>query len=466
MGFANRGMSRFFGDRQFYRNVVTLVLPLVLQQTIASVVNLLDNVMVGGLGTEAISAVAIVSQIVFVYNLMLFGSMSGASIFSAQYVGARDDEGVRNTFRYKLLFGLAILCAAVAVIYSIGDKIILLYINDADGGVTSVAAVTSLAERYLRIIVWSLPPFLISQCLGSTLRENGQARAPMIASTAAIVVNLAGNWLLIYGKLGFPELGVEGAAIATSASRYVETAILIVYCFRARDEYPFLRGLVKTLRIPFALVKRIFITGAPLFVNETLWSLSMAAMVQCYSVRGLQTTAAVNIESTIWQLFAVGMFSMGTAISVLVGQRLGAGDMEGARDTDRKLLCLTVLINVGFGVLLAAASWLIPRAYNVEPEVRALATRLLLVSASMLPLNAIVQGIYFTIRSGGRTLITMLYDSVFCWLVQYPVAYLLVHYTELPVVWIYLAVRAVIGVKLFIAAPLLKNGTWARKIVQ
>lgn len=464
MATSSRGLGRLIGDRKFYGSVLSLAVPLVVQQTIASVVNLLDNVMVGRLSTEAISSVAIVSQILFVYNLMLFGSMSGASVYGAQFVGSRDDEGVRYAFRYKLICGIIIFALALTVMLLFGDRLVLLYISDADGGATSTALTELFAQDYMRISLWGLAPFMLSQCIGSTLRENGQARAPMIASSIAIGVNLVGNWLLIYGKLGFPALGVSGAAIATVISRYVEIAIMGAYCISARDEYPFLRGLVRTLKIPLSLAKRIFLTGWPLLVNETLWSLSIAAISQCYSVRGLQTMAAVNIESTIWQLFAVGMFSMGTAISVIVGQRLGANDIEGAKDADLKLLFLTFLVNVALGLALAGTSWLIPQAYNVEPEVRRLATELLIAAGLLLPINSVAQGIYFTIRSGGHTVITMFYDSIFCWVVQYPIAFLLSRFTDLSVVWIYVVIRSVMLVKVIGVGPYLLRGSWAQRI--
>lgn len=445
--------------------MIALVIPLLIQQGITSFVNLLDNVMVGGLGTTAISGVAIVNQLIFVFNLTIFGGMSGASIYGAQFAGNHDNDGVRNTFRFKLLLGTGVLAVGLIVFLCFGRELILLYLNGQGGEEAALNQTLAEAQRYLSIAVWGLLPFMVSQALSSTLRETGETLAPMLTSVLSFLVNLVLNYALIYGKLGCPKLGVAGAAYATVIARYAETLVIILYTVIRRKKFPFICGALRRLRIPAALAKKICITGAPLLFNELLWSIATASINQCYSVRGLGAVAAVNIVSTAWNVFAIVMFSMGSVISILVGQRLGAGDIEGARADDRRLVMLDFLLHIGIGILVIALSRVIPQIYNTEQAVRDTASRMLVVAGLALPLHAVAHAAYFSIRSGGRTMITFLLDSVYTWLVPLPLAFVLSRFTSIDVVAIYAVIQFSDAVKIAVGLPMLLSGRWARNII-
>lgn len=314
-------LKRYLGDRTFYKMVIALVIPLIIQQGITSFVSLLDNVMVGGLGTEAISSVAIVNQLVMVFNLALFGGLSGASIFGAQFFGNGDFKGLRETFRFKLIFGFVACVCAIGVFLLFGSNLVSLFLsgdNDA-----ALRQTLEMAQDYMRISLWGLVPFMIVQTYTGTLRETGETVAPMVSSILAILVNLVLNYALIYGNFGFPRLGVAGAAIATVISRYVEMTYLVVSTHLHTERYSCFSGIYSDFSIPAALAKKIVRTGTPLMVNELLWSLGMTVINQNYSTRGLNAVAAVNIESTAWNFFCIIMFAMGNAVAILVGQRLG-----------------------------------------------------------------------------------------------------------------------------------------------
>lgn len=468
-GTAPRGFAafrkKFIGDKAFYAALVSLVLPLAIQQGITSFVNLLDNVMVGALCTESISGVAIVNQLVFVFNLTIFGALSGASIFGAQYAGVGDHEGLRNTFRFKLIIGVLITALATTLFSVFGEELIALYIHDTAAGAASPELTMSEAKGYLSIALWGLFPFMVSQSFASTLRETGETKAPMRASIVSILVNFVLNYLLIYGKFGFPNMGVRGAALATVIARFVEAAYLVAYTYGNRAKHPFIAGALRSLRIPAALVKRILATGAPLLVNEFLWSAGTALINQCYSYRGLQVVAATNITSTVWQLFAVIMFAMGSAISILCGQKLGAGDIRGAREENTKLIFADVVLHVFVGLVIVAFSGWIPRIYNVGDDVRALTASMIAISGATLWLHALTHAAYFTIRSGGRTLITFLFDSGYTWAVALPLAYVLCYRTPLDIVLVYACLQACDLIKVALSMPLLVKGTWARNII-
>ena len=456
--------SRFIGDKAFYKSVLTLLIPIIIQQFITSFVSLLDNVMVGSLGTEAISAASIANQVMMVFNLAVFGGMSGASIFGAQFFGKGDMDGMRHTFRFKLFFGALVSAAAILVYLLFGEGFIDSFLKgESNGG--DLALTLKSGCSYLYIMLWGLPPFALVQIYAGTLRESGETRAPMFAGICAILTNLAGNWILIFGNLGAPKLGVEGAAIATVISRYAELAIVAVYTHRHSEKYVFIAGAYKSLYVPGKLVARISRTAAPLLVNEILWSLGMTFINQFYSSRGLNAVAALNINGTAFNLFCVIMFAMGSAVSIMVGQRLGAGKIAEARDVDRKLIFLTEVIHVVIGAAVILTAPLIPRLYNVSEEVRDLTRQLLIIVGLSLPIHSFAHVAYFTIRSGGRTVITFFFDAFYTWAVTVVLAFCLTRFTDWPIVQIYFCVMFIDIFKVLVGALMIRSGFWSRNVV-
>lgn len=452
------------GDRAFYRQVIAIVLPIIIQNTISNVVSLLDNVMVGAVGTLEMSAVSIVNQLLFVFYLCIFGGLAGAGIFATQFAGAKDDEGVRHCFRIKWMIALLMLVCSFVIFLAVPRQLIGIYL--AQGTAAEDAAKTlGFGLNYLMVMLAGLIPFAISQIYASTLREVGETRLPMFASIAAILVNLVFNYLLIFGKFGFPCLGVTGAAIATVISRYVEMAIITIYTHLRSCQFVFIRGAYRSLHVPHKLLMDVFKRGMPLLVNEFFWSSGMAVLLQCYSVRGLDVVAACNIASTVSNLFKVVFLSMGNAVAIMVGQALGANRIEEAKDTAWKLMTASVASNLAMSTLLFALAPAIPQIYNTEPHVREIAMKMLWVVAAMMPLYSAAHCCYFTLRSGGRTIITFIFDSGFTWGICVPFAYVLANMTGLPIVPLYLAVQSLELIKVVIGVILMKKGVWVRNII-
>ncbi len=455
--------EKFFGDKNFYKMVMMIAIPIMIQNGITNFVNLLDNIMVGRIGTEQMSGVAIVNQLIFVYNLCIFGGLSGAGIFTAQYYGQGDEEGIRNTFRFKVWMAFVITVAAILIFIFGGSQLISLYLND--GGSGNLMAALQYGKTYLGIMLLGFPGFMLVQIYSSTLRECGETVVPMKAGVAAVFANLIGNYLLIYGKFGFPELGVAGAAIATAVSRYVEAVIVILWTHYNKERNSYIVGLYSTMKIPVSLVKRILIKGTPLLLNETFWSMGMAALTQCYSVRGLQVVAAINISNTIGNLFNVSFIAMGSAVSIIIGQLLGAGKLEEARDTDNKLIVFSILLCMAVAVFMVMTSFVFPDFYNTEESTRTLATGFILLQALFLPQNAFLNVTYFTLRSGGKTIVTFFFDSVFICLISVPIAFVLSRFTTLPILLVFAMVQAGDWIKCVIGFVLVKKGTWIQNIV-
>ena len=456
--------EKFIGDRKFYRMVLAIAVPIMIQNGITNFVNLLDNIMVGQVGTEQMSGVAIVNQLVFVYNLCLFGAVSGAGIFTAQFFGHRDDEGIQYTFRFKLYMVSALTAGTILLFLTNGDALIQMYLNgSSDGG--DLTAALFYGKQYLAVIMFGFPAFMVVQTYSSTLRECGETLLPMKAGIAAVVVNLLFNYLLIYGKFGFPQMGVAGAAAATVLSRYVEAFIVIRGVHRHADRHTYIVGMYRSLKIPGYLAKDILLKGMPLLFNETLWAAAQAMLLQCYSVRGLSVVAGLNIANTIANLFNVVFIALGDSVAIVVGQLLGAGKMEKAREMDNKMIAFSVLCCTGVAIVMLFIAPLFPQLYNTTARSRELAARFIMLQALFMPQNAFLHASYFTLRSGGKTIITFFFDSVFVWCVSVPIAYLLSRFTSLHVLIIFTCVNIGDWIKCAVGFILVKKGVWMQNIV-
>lgn len=287
----------------------------------------------------------------------------------------------------------------------------------------------------------------------------------MKAGVVAICVNLLFNYLLIYGVFFFPRLGVRGAAIATVLSRYVEAAIVIGWTHRHTEKNAFAKGLYSTLKVPANLTKKILVKGTPLLFNETLLASAMAMLTQCYSIRGLNVVASLNISNTINNVFNIVFIALGDSVAIIVGQLLGAGDMKKARDTDNKMIAFSVMCCTCVAMVMFVMAPLFPMLYNTNDEARELAKYLIMITAFFMPQNAFLHATYFTLRSGGKTIITFLFDSVFIWCVSVPIAFVLSRYTGIHVLVIYACVQLADLIKCVIGFVLVKKGVWLQNIV-
>lgn len=457
--------SKYIGDAQFYKKTLGVAIPIMIQNGITNFVGLLDNIMVGQVGTEQMSGIAIVNQLLMVFNLAIFGAISGAGIFTAQYYGCGNDDGVRNTFRFKMYICIGLTLVGILALVFWGENLILMYLRGEGNGL-SVEEALVYGKKYLRIMLIGLIPFAVESAYSGTLRECGETSVSMKAGIVAVAVNLVLNYLLIFGKFGLPALGVEGAAIATVISRYVQVVIVIVWTHTHKERMPFIVGAYRRPVVPAALIGRIILRGAPLMFNEILWASGMAVLSQCYSLRGLDAVAAINISNTITNLFNVAFIAFGDAIAIVVGQLLGSGDYEEAKDTDRKLITFSVILCLALGALLALLAPLFPKMYNTTDGVRQLAVQFMRVSAVFMPVWAFMHAAYFTLRSGGKTIVTFLFDSVFLWAVSVPVAFVLSRYTGMYMIMLYLCIQSLDIIKCVVGFILVKKGVWINNIVR
>ncbi len=456
-------MRKLIGDRDFYRRTLSLAIPVIIQNAITNFVSLLDNLMVGSIGEEQMSGVAITNQLFFVFNLCIFGAVSGAGIFTAQFHGCGDTKGVRETFRFKLMMVTVMTVFSTGLFVWKGRELIALFLTpDAMGDVTRTL---DFGEQYMFIMLIGIMPFSIVQAYSGTLRETGETKLPMIAGCVAVVVNLIFNYVLIFGNFGAPRLGVAGAAIATVISRFAELIIVMAAVGIRHKKFTFIEGAYRSLYVKKSTVAGILKKGTPLILNEALWSIGVTVMVQSYSTRGLTVVAAYNITSTIVNLFSIVFLAMGNVVAIIIGHHLGAGDFRKAKEDAPKLIAFSTVTALGMASIMAISSPYIPMLYNVSDTVRNLATELLLCASLVMPFSALCHASYFTLRSGGRTGLTFLFDNGFMWLLNVPLAFVLSRFTGMPIVPLYLICQMLEAVKCIVAIILVKTGVWVRNVI-
>lgn len=448
----------------YFKRMILIAIPIMIQNGITNFVSMLDNIMVGKVGTLQMTGVSIVNQLIFIYGLCIFGAMSGAGIFTAQFYGKQDKDGLRSTLQYKLVTAVILAFLGIATFGLLGETLISAYLK-GEGTPEDIATVMAYAKGYMKLTLIGTVPFALSQAYASTMRETSDRLIPMVSTISAVIVNLVFNYLLIFGKCGFPELGVNGAAIATTLSRFVEMGILIVWAHTHKHKYDFIPGLFTKFTITKQQVIKITKVAFPLLLNETLWAGGLAVLNQCYSLRGLSVVAAINIVSTLTNVFNVSFIALGHATGIILSQMLGAGEKPQAKFAAPKLYAFSMVSVVPIAVAMALCSSIFPDIYNTDDTVRAIATSLILTSAMFMPLQAGTNAGYFTLRSGGKTLMTFLFDCGFVWVVNIPLAFVLSRFTDLDIIYLYGAILGTDAIKCVLSYILVKKGIWLNSVV-
>ncbi len=451
-------------NKEIYRRALLLAVPMMIQNGITNMVGLVDNVMVGSLGTEAMTAVSIVGQLLFVFNLAIFGGLSGPGIYGAQFFGQENTEGVKSTFRMKLMISVVCALGGLAVFLLFGEQLVSLYLNGESADIDKTLTM-KYAMEYLTIMLIQLFPFALIQVYATTLRETGDSLKPMVGGVASVVVDVVFNYLLIYGKFGMPALGVRGAAIATVLARFVELFVVIIWAHARKDKHTFLQDIYRTLRVPKELAGKVLLKTLPIFSNEFLWAGGLAALTQCYSTRGLEIVAGLNISNAICNLLNVVFVALGSAVGILTGQTLGASEYEKAQRDSFALMKFTGAICACLTVVLIAVSGVFPSLYKTTDEVRGYGQIFIIITACFFPVQGFLNALYFTLRSGGKTLITFLFDSVYSWVICVPAAILLCHFSPLSIFVIYGIIQSLDIVKIIVGYFLVRKGVWISNLV-
>jgi putative MATE family efflux protein len=447
-------IRQFIGDKQFYKRLFVITLPLIVQQLITVSVQLIDNIMVGRLGELAIGSVAVVNQLFFVIILITFGVMSGAGIYSAQYFGSKDYDKLRQTFRFKILAGIFVSIVAMILLTVLGRFFIGLF--------TENTTTISMGMDYLSIVRFSILPWVLTVAISNTFRETGVTKPLLYISIVAILTNTLLNFVLIFGLFGFPRLEVVGAAIGTLIARIVEFSLTLLLLMKKGKAFN--TSLKALFKINPVVLKGIFIMAIPLTLNEALWSLGQTTYLQAYSTRGDSALAAMNITNAISQLVFVMFGAIATGIAVLVGNTLGRNALHEAKDNAKKVIAFAVMFACFMGIILFSLSFFIVDLYDVEILTRQTAIFNIRVNSLFIPIYAFNVSLYFTLRSGGDMRSTMMIDSGFMWIISVPFALILAHFTNLPVTLMFLLVQSTEIPKVMFALHRYRKGYWIKNL--
>lgn len=457
-------MKKFIGDKKFYKYLFAIVIPIVLQQFITQFVSLLDNLMIGQIGSSEMTGVSLANQLLFVFNLGVFGSLSGASIFASQYFGAKNKNGYLEAFRFKWLLGIAIFLFSTTIFILFKNQLLSFFINTNEADATNPEVVLNTGATYLMIMIIGNIPFIIKEIYATSLREMKETFVPMLSGIIAIIVNLVFNYLLIFGKLGFPTLGAAGAAIATVISRFVEMIVVVSYTYIRIKKYDFLKGAYKKV-VAFHSIKKFLPKTILLVSNEVFWSLGLTLILSCYSIRGLDIVASLNIANTAANLFITIGTSLGNATSIILGIKLGEKDIVGAKNDSYKILAFAFAVSLIFTMLMIGSSFILPNIYNTTDPIKEVARNIIIISAIFLPINVFNTCCYFTLRAGGRIFLTILFDSLFVMFIRVPLAFILSKYTYMSIYIVYSIVYGIDTIKVFIGYYLIDKGIWLKTIV-
>jgi len=420
--------TSLLGPPHFYKAVLRIALPVMFQQFIQSMVSLIDNFMVAGLGDVSMAAVNVANQILFLFFVITASVAWGGGIFLTQYSGAKDADGMKQAYRFKVLLTLGAGIVFFILFWTIPDKLIGLMTM----GNASQAEISAKGVEYLRCVSFTLLPIAISTAAGTSFRDTGNPRIPMIFSSVATLINTFGNWVLIYGNLGAPRLEITGAAIATIVARFFEAAAFIIYMKRKKiDFYAPFRTLFKVDR---DLARRILSKSTMVFAADISWAVSETVMIAVYNGKGgAATVAGMAAGWTITNIFMLAMTGIVTAASVCTGKSLGEGDLDGARKQSVWLQsgsfiagCVVALIGAGVSFLL------VPLVFgNLSDEARRITLGLVLMILCYYPLWSVLNCVFFICRAGGDAVIGFFTDFIVNLGLVIPGVILLAHFTTL-----------------------------------
>lgn len=447
-------MLKLKENKKFYLHVLAIAIPFMLQQLITSSVNLLDNLMVGQLGDAAIAGVAAANRYYMIANFGIFGVGGAMSIFLAQYFGAKDEEHVKQTFRYGILSAYVIVTPFIILGYLFPTQILSFFTNDLE--------VIQMGTDYLKLAILTYIPMALSMTIGNAMRSLGETKVPMYSSIVAILTNAFFNYVLIFGHFGFPAMGVAGAAYGTIIARIVEAGIFLVVTKHL--DFMFKTAVRDLFKISKKLAKAITIKAVPLTANEIFWSSGMSILFMFYSTRGKEVMAGMSISGSVADLFFTLFGGMAVATTVVVSQVLGANKLEEARSNAYLMIRFSMMLAVVLGLLMFGFSYIAPNFYNVTDYSRETATTFLRIMSFMFWIYMTNAQCFFILRAGGDTKSTLLMDSVFMWTVNLPAVGLVTYLTGWNVYALYLVGQSTDFLKLIIAYGLVRKEKWVKNL--
>ncbi|MBS3990805.1 MAG: MATE family efflux transporter [Erysipelothrix sp.] len=446
--------KRFIAPSSFYKDVLVVAIPFMLQQLITSSLNLVDNLMVGQLGGIALGGVAITNRFFMIAVFATFGVTGAASIFIAQYFGAKDEENIKQAFRYSLTSVYLVLIPFVILGLIAPQSVLGFFSQDP--------AILQVGGEYIRIVAFAFIPLGLTFALASAMRSVGETKIPLYISIVAVSMNAILNYILIFGHFGFPRLGVAGAAYATVISRTFEMIAMLISL--KIKHFSFSTKVSQIFHISKYNLKTITIKALPLTINEFLWAGGMATLFKLYATRGSEVIAGLSIASTTADLFFVLFGGMAVATTVMISQPLGANELDEARSRGYYMLGFSAVLALLLGSVMFFSSMIVPQLYDVTLIEREIASSILRIMSVMFVIYMSTAECYFILRAGGDMKSTLIMDSVFMWVVNVPVVFVVAYYTNWPILAVYLAGQSTDFLKLMVSYALVKKEKWVKNL--
>ena len=433
------------------------MIPMALKELIAAFINLLDTVMLGDFGKDVIAAVGIANQWYFLYTVVVFGICGGAGVFAAQYWGANDIKKVKKVLGLNIVLVFAAALVFVLPALIVPDMIIRLFRSDA--------AVVEYGVRYLRIACFSYLFAALTSAYDMSLCCSGNANIPFVSRFIGLIVNFVANWILIFGKFGFPRLGIEGAAIATIIARAVELLIMIGAIYGKK--------LVQAAKpkelfsIPKGMTGRYFKAALPVMINEGVWALGTTAYSWVFAQQSTDAMVVITIVQNLERLLLVFFHGGGNATGIIVGKLVGAEEYGKAYDASKQLCILNIIFSALVSVVFILIRPLVLMPYNITPEIYKETMNILFLTAIIMNVKSLtfllIVGVF---RNGGATRTAAIIDITSMWLVGVPLAMIAGLYLRFPLFYIYLIIMSEEVVKVGFSIPFFLSKKWIKNLVR
>ena len=434
-----------------------VALPIALQSLIGSSLSFIDNLMVGSLGELELNAVGVSVQIFFIYWMMLYGFTGGMGTFISQFYGVKDFKNIRKTTGFALSVSAGVSLLFFVAGFFFPEYILKIFTKYPEVIAEGVGYVRSCSVTFLFLSVTQ--PFTVA------LRATQQSALPLIASVTAFAGNTFLNWVFIFGHLGAPMLGVSGAALATAIARLIEMSIILFEVFAMKNKIS--GSLKEFFGYSKDLAARIIRNALPTTANETLWGLGTSMYVAAFARIGISEGAAIQACNTINNMFTLAAFSIGDAVLILVGQKLGEGKTELAYNMSKRMVRMGVVVGVIFGAAVIAAGKPLLGLFSFTDKGAEYAFRILIVYGVTTWLS-VYNGIHVTgtLRCGGDTKFAMLTETGTVWLIGVPLAFITSLYLHFPIYLAVLAVKAEEAVKSIFLTRRYLSRRWLKNVIK
>lgn len=447
-----------FNDRNFYKKMLAISLPIMLQNLISSVLNMVDTVMVGALGEAQIAAVGLANQIFFLFYLVIYGINSGCGIFIAQYWGSKDEESIRRTLGFSIIMGAAVGFMFTLIVLCMPRQIMLLFTADE--------AVIEYGISYMRYVSLSYVMTSISIAYSFAARNIGDVKMPMLISAISLIVNGVLNFVLIFGFLSFPRLEVEGAAIATVIARLLEAIAIVFWIYAARKDKVLSTRIADIKRLNGSFIRNILVTAIPVILNDVFWALGVTMYSAAYARISTTAIASIQIANTVQDIFMVIVMGMAASCAVMVGNEIGSGNKDNAILYGNRYIKIGTLVGLVLGLLLILVSPLILMMFSSTHVVQKAAQKILIVMGSFLWVrflnSVLVVGI---LRSGGDTTFSMILETCSVWIIGVPLAFAGALWWHLPAYLVFTLISIEELVKAYFGMIRVKSNKWVRNVI-